>query len=79
VPNATQERWLGAERRHANRRQDDLTSEQVAFLRGFAGDYLAGRKVLCWASRAVVGVGILGGALAGIVAGVNALLSLRAR
>lgn len=54
-----------------------LTPEQWAFLIQFSANYVAGRKALCWVARAVVGIGMIGGAIAGIVEGLQALMSMR--
>jgi hypothetical protein len=56
---------------------DSLSIEQLRFLSSFSRDYVAGRRLLCVAARAVVGLGVVGGAVAAIAAGVHAALGLK--
>lgn len=54
-----------------------LSPEQWAFLRQFSANYVAGRRFLCWGARAVVGLGVLGGAVAAIIAAYQAIFAFR--
>ena len=51
----------------------DASAEELAFLVLFARSYVQGRWLLCWGYRAVVAVGIVAGAIAGIVTLVHQL------
>lgn len=51
----------------------DLTPEQWLFLSQFSANYVAGRKFMCWASRAVVALGILAAAVAAVVTAFHAI------
>jgi hypothetical protein len=56
---------------------EGMSSEQWAFLKQFAENYVTGRKLMCWIARGVVGLGALAAATAGIVALVQQLLAMR--
>lgn len=53
--------------------QEQLTPEQWAFLSQFSADYIAGKRFLCWAARAIVGIGIFAGSIAAIVTAYHAI------
>jgi hypothetical protein len=46
----------------------DASPGELEFLVTFARSYVNGRWVLCWGYRAIVAVGIIAGALTGILA-----------
>jgi hypothetical protein len=49
------------------------TPEELEFLTMYARSYVNGKKFLCWGARAIVALGMLAGALAGILAFFNML------
>lgn len=44
-----------------------LSPEQWAFLAQFSANYVAGRKFACMAARAIVALGMLAGAISGLI------------
>lgn len=66
----------GAEER-AMRALRAMGPAQLEFLAEFSSSYVNGKKLLCWGARAIVALGMLAGAIAGIVTAVNAVLALR--
>jgi hypothetical protein len=68
--------WPGASEVYEPARE--LTPEQLSVLHGasaeelhflviFARNYVGGKKVLCWGARAIVALGMLAGAVVGII------------
>lgn len=55
----------------------ELSPEQWAFVEEFSANYVAGRKFLCWAARAVVAIGLLAAGVTAIVAAFQLILGLQ--
>jgi uncharacterized membrane protein len=47
---------------------ESLTPEQWSFLKEFSANYVAGRRIGCWIARGIVGLGMVAGAVAAVVA-----------
>lgn len=44
-----------------------LSKEQRDFLAEFSANYVAGRRIACWAARAIVAIGVVAGGVTGII------------
>ena len=53
-----------------------LTSDEIAFVKQWYGDYSTGRRMMCWVFRCLVALGAVGAAITAIIGSIVTIVHM---